>query len=303
MSAPSLDALVARAGLPRREARALLAHAAGRPREWLIAHGDEPAAAGLADRFAGLVQRRLDGEPLAYLLGEREFRGLRFAVDRAVLVPRPETELLVDQAIARAAPGARVIDLGTGSGAIAVALAHARPDLRVTATERSRAALALARRNARTLLAAGEDAIDWREGDWWAAVGPEERFALALANPPYLAPDDAHLDGELRFEPREALVAERQGLADLHRLGAGAVSHLEAGGWLLLEHGWQQGPAVRALLLAAGLCKVVTLHDDQGRERVSLGCLPRLEEAAPHGALSSCPGEALRTQDARDVLS
>jgi len=271
VSALAFDALIDASGLPRREARALLAHAADCSREWLIAHGDEPAPSAVAQRFAAIAARRREGVPLAYLLGVREFRGLRFAVDASVLIPRPETEGLVAEALARAPHGARVVDLGTGSGAIAIALAFARPDLRMIATDRSGAALATARRNAQTLLPRGASAIDWRTGLWWNALATDERVALAIANPPYLAADDPHLASDLRFEPREALVADADGLADLRTIAAGAATHLEAGGWLLLEHGWTQGPAVRALLQAAGLCKVVTLPDDQGKDRISLG--------------------------------
>jgi len=271
VSALAFDALIAASDLPRREARALLAHAAERSREWLIAHGDEPAPSAVAQRFAALAARRREGEPLAYLLGVREFRGLRFAVDASVLIPRPETEGLVAEALARAAHGGRVVDLGTGSGAIAIAIAIARPDLRVIATDRSAAALATARHNAQTLLPRGASAIDWRAGAWWSALVPGERVALAIANPPYLAADDPHLASDLRFEPREALVADPDGMTDLRTIAAGAAAHLETGGWLLLEHGWTQGQAVRALLQAAGLCKVVTLPDDQGKDRISLG--------------------------------
>lgn len=275
------DALITAAGLPRREARALLARATDRPREWLIAHGDEPVPPGVAQRFAVLTARRRQGEPLAYLLGEREFHGLRLAVDAAVLIPRPETEGLVDEALARAAPGARVLDLGTGSGAIAIAIANARPDLRVIATDRSAAALATARRNAQALLPRGAGGIDWRTGVWWRALAPDERVAVAIANPPYLAADDPHLAGELRFEPREALVAGLDGLDDLRAIAAAAPAHLEPGGWLLLEHGWTQGPAVRALLQAAGLREVATQPDDQGKDRISLG---RREVHDPRGS-------------------
>jgi release factor glutamine methyltransferase len=280
VSAPSLDRLIENAGLPRREARALLAHATGRSREWLLAHGDEAAPPEAAQAFEALARRRRDGEPLAYLLGEREFRGLRFAVDPGVLIPRPETEMLVDTALELAAPGARLIDLGTGSGAIAVALAHARPDLRLVASDRSAAALRTARRNARALLGAAATTIDWREGGWWTVARAGERFAVAIANPPYIATDDPHLT-DLRHEPAHALVAGADGLDDLRVIVAGAPAHLVAGGWLLLEHGWNQGPDVRRLLAQAGFCKVCTLRDDQSQERVSMGEYP--DPADPAG--------------------
>ncbi len=280
MSAPSLDRLIENAGLPRREARALLAHATGRRREWLLAHGDEAAPPEAAQAFEALARRRRDGEPLAYLLGEREFRGLRFAVDPGVLIPRPETEMLVEQALALAGRCARLIDLGTGSGAIAVALAHARPDLRLVASDRSAAALRTARSNARALLGPAASAIDWREGEWWAVAPTGERYAVAIANPPYIAAGDPHL-AQLRHEPAQALVAGADGLDDLRAIVAGAPAHLLPGGWLLLEHGWNQGPDVRRLLTDAGLCKVCTLRDDQHHERVSMGQYP--DQADPAG--------------------
>jgi len=231
------------------------------------------------DTLDRLWQQHLsDRTPLQYLAGFTHWRTFKLQVSPAVLIPRPETELLIDwvEHWLRHHPHAphhqgHWADLGTGSGAIAIAIARARPDLRVIATDRSAAALATARRNAQALLAAGAAAIDWREGVWWSAIGPDERVALAIANPPYLAADDPHLIGELRFEPREALVAGVDGLADLRTIAAGAPAHLEAGGWLLLEHGWTQGPDVRNLLQAAGLRDVATRLDDQGRERITLG--------------------------------
>lgn len=274
MSPPSHDQLIAAAGLPRLEARMLLEALSGRSREWLIAHGPEPVDAGLAARFLALARRRLAGEPMAYLTGRREFRGLMFRVDEAVLVPRPDTEILVDLALALAPPEARVLDLGTGSGAIAISLACARADLRLCATDRSAAALAVARRNAQSLLGqGGAGRIEFRQGDWWEALPASARFGLVAANPPYLAEDDPHLASDLRFEPREALVAHEAGLADLQRIARAAPRHLEPGGWLLLEHGMDQGAPVRALLTEAGLSSVRTERDAEDRERVTLGRL------------------------------
>ena len=271
----SFDQALAQSGLPRLEARSLMTLACARPREWLIAHGPESVEPGIRERFEALVRRRHAGEPLAYLAGSREFHGLRFEVGPAVLIPRPETEQLVDLVIERAPPGACVLDLGTGSGAIAVSVARARRDLRLTATDRAPDALALARRNARALL--GEDdarRIEWREGDWWAALAPEASFDVIVANPPYIAESDPHLAaGDLRYEPRAALAAGADGLIDLRVLIAGAPAHLRASGLLALEHGWDQGAAVRELMTSTGLAAVATLRDAQQHERITLGCL------------------------------
>jgi release factor glutamine methyltransferase len=277
VTAPSWDALLAASGLPRLDARALLEHVAGRPREWLAGHGDEPAPPEAAGAFAALAARRRAGEPLAYLVGEREFAGRRFAVDPAVLVPRPETEALVEAALARLpAPGVRaprVLDLGTGSGAIAVTIALERPDATVVATDASPAALALARRNAGAL---GAAAIDFRPGDWWAALDAgDPPFHLVVSNPPYVAEDDPHLDDPaLRHEPRIALAAGPQGLDAIEAIASGAPARLAPGGWLLLEHGHDQGAAVRRTLERAGFESVATLADLAGRDRVAIGRAP-----------------------------
>jgi release factor glutamine methyltransferase len=274
---PSWDALLAGAGLARLDARVLLAHAAGRSREWLLAHGDEPAEPAAVTTFAALAERRRAGEPLAYLLGWREFLGRRFEVGPAVLVPRPETEGLVEAALARLpVPGAvapRVLELGTGSGAIAASIALARPDASVTATDLSAEALALARANAARL---GAARIVWHRGDWWQALPPGTAlFDAIVSNPPYIAQSDPHLlDPALRHEPRVALASGPLGLDAIDAIAAGAPARLAAGGWLLLEHGHDQGQAVRARLRAAGLVSVATLADLQGLERVTLGRAP-----------------------------
>lgn len=266
------DALVGSAVLPRIEARALLEHASGRSREWLIAHGDENADAEVAERFALLARRRAAGEPLAYLVGAREFFGRRFELTPAVLIPRPETELLVEWTLRHAGQGARVLDLGVGSGAIAVTLALERSDLQVTATDNSPDAIAVAAGNAR-LLGAGH--VDLRTGDWYAPVSGDERFDVIVSNPPYVAAGDAHLDaGDLRFEPRTALTDEADGLAALRRIVQGAAAHLSSGGWLAVEHGWDQGPAVRRLFEDAGFGDVATLQDAEHRDRMSVGRAP-----------------------------
>lgn len=266
------NALLAASGLPRLEARALLEHVSARSRSWLIAHGDEAAPAEAATRFAALARRRREGEPLAYLLGFREFHGLRLRVSPAVLIPRADTELLVDLAIRLAPDGARMLDLGTGSGAIAVSLALERPDLRVLATDASAAALAVAARNAAAL---GAAQVEFRHGDWYSALSPDERFGLIVSNPPYIAHDDPHLaEGDLRHEPQAALTDGADGLEALRALVAGAAAHLDTDGLVGLEHGWTQGAAVRGLLMQAGFRKVRTLADDEGRERLTVGLGP-----------------------------
>jgi release factor glutamine methyltransferase len=265
--------LIAASGLPRTDARALAEQASGRPRSWLIAHGDEPAAPDAAAAFATLAARRRSGEPLAYLLGWREFLGRRFSVGPAVLVPRPETEGLVEVALARLAGvvAPRVLDLGTGSGVIAVSIALERPDARVLATDLSDAALAIARANA-AALGAGER-VAFASGDWWAALpadaGP---FEAIVANPPYVAALDPHLGSPaLAHEPLAALASGPDGLAAIETIAAGAPAHLAPGGCLIIEHGRDQGGAVRARFARAGLEAVATLPDLHGLDRVSVG--------------------------------
>jgi release factor glutamine methyltransferase len=226
---------------------------------------------GSAERYRHWLERRAAGEPIAYLTGACEFYGLEFRVTPAVLIPRPETELLVDLALERlpAAGRARVLDLGTGSGCIAVTLAHLRPQLEVWAADVSPAALEVARDNARRLLAP----VRFRRSDWLAGQAGE-RFDLILANPPYVAAHDPHLSqGDLRFEPACALVAGEDGLDDIRRIVAAAPAHLAPGGWLLFEHGYDQARRCRALLAAAGFARVASWRDLAGIERVSGGCM------------------------------
>lgn len=256
----------------RAEAAILLAHALGKPRSWLLAHADDPADTAGAAAFAALVERRAAGEPVAYLTGHRGFWTLDLEVTPATLIPRPETELLVELALAKlpreGAP--RVADLGTGSGAIALAIARECPHTRVLATDASAAALAVARRNAEANRIRN---VGFAQGDWFAALG-EERFDLIVSNPPYIAADDPHLErGDLRFEPGSALASGSDGLDDIRRIVAGARSHLAGDGWLLFEHGWDQGTAVRGLLDAAGYRDVFTAQDLEQRDRVSGGSL------------------------------
>jgi len=272
------DTLLAACGLPRLEGRALLEHCSGRSREWLVAHGDEPVPAEVAARFDSLARRRRDaGEPLAYLLGRREFHGREFEVGPGVLIPRPETERLVELVLDQNPGGARVLELGTGSGCIAITLACLRPAWSVLATDRSAAALDVARRNATRLcpeaLASGR--LELRLGDWWNAVPSGERFGLIASNPPYVAQRDPHLEqGDLRFEPIDALAAGTDGLDALRTLCAGAGSRLVRGGWLLVEHGFDQGGAVRSLFSGGGFEEVVTVRDRCGLERVTRGRTP-----------------------------
>ncbi|GAA4870593.1 peptide chain release factor N(5)-glutamine methyltransferase [Luteimonas vadosa] len=269
---PRVDALLraARLRVDGVDAELLLAHALGKPRGWLYAHGDDGVGAEAAERFAGLLARRQAGEPVAYLTGRRGFWSLDLEVTADTLIPRAETEGLVEAALQRipADGHARVADLGTGSGAIALAIARDRPRARVVATDASDAALAVARRNA---TAHGIANVEFRQGDWWAPLAGEV-FDLVASNPPYIASDDAHLSqGDLRFEPASALASGDDGLDALRAIAAAAPAHLAAGGWLLLEHGWEQGASVRALLAAAGLTEVETLQDLEARDRVTLG--------------------------------
>lgn len=283
--ATSWDALLADASLPRLDARALLGHASGRSREWLLAHGDEAADPVAARRFAELAARRRGGEPLAYLIGWREFHGHRFEVTPAVLVPRPETEELIAPALLRLPPpggrAPRVLDLGTGSGVIAISLALMRPDAVVVATDASDAALGIARGNAVRLGATG---IAWARGDWWSALAPDTApFDLVVSNPPYVAESDAHLlDPALQHEPHAALASGADGLDAIRVIVAGAPARLVPGGWLLLEHGHDQGEAVRQRLRQAGFEAVDTLADLAGRDRFSLGRRPSDDAVDPH---------------------
>jgi release factor glutamine methyltransferase len=258
-------------GLDRLDAQVLLAHALQRPRSWLLAH--DQAALTMLQRMAfdAACRRRADGEPLAYLLGEREFYGLVLQVSPAVLVPRPDTETLVDWALQLLAsqpqPQPQVADLGTGSGAVALALKHGRPQAAVCAVDLSADALAVAQCNARRL---GLD-VEWRLGDWWQPL-LGRRFDLVVSNPPYIATDDPHLPA-LRHEPALALVAGSDGLDALHRIVQGAPAQLRHGGWLLLEHGHEQATAVCRLLAQAGFDEVQTRADLAGRPRCSGGRL------------------------------
>ena len=333
-TAPTLDDLIRDSSLPRAEARRLLASLTGRPLTWFMAHGDDPADPNTTTRFQTLAERRRAGEPLAYLLGQQEFYGRPFAVSPAVLIPRADTETLVETALeqllllrqqrhavdapgaealgadtpgadasgaaahALASPPARtppcpgpssadaqvllsenasrpahpplsLLELGTGSGIIAITLALEVPDTEVHAVERSPEALAMAQQNAKAL---GAHRIHWHAGSWWQALTSPRRFDLIVSNPPYIAAGDHHLQqGDLRFEPPQALAAGPDGLDDLRIIIGGAPAHLTPGGWLLLEHGYDQQAPVQALLRDAGFADVFTRRDLAGQPRVSGG--------------------------------
>lgn len=263
-------ALAGRVDDPAREAEYLLAGVLGIGRAALLTRGDAPVSPSEAEVFARLVRRRAAGEPAAYLLGRRAFWTLELEVTPDVLVPRHETELLVEAALEKLAGRAepRVLDLGTGSGAVGLAVASERRDAHVTLVDASTAALAVATRNRDRL---GLRHVECLEGNWYEPLGGR-RFDAIVSNPPYLADDDPHLAGrELRHEPRDALVAGRTGLEAIAAVAAGARAHLAPGGWLLVEHGATQGADARALFVAAGLAAVATRADLARLDRVTLG--------------------------------
>lgn len=254
----------------RSEVQALLQDGLAVNRAYLLAHPERVLTEQEHAHYQAALQRRLQGEPLAYILGEREFFGLSFKVTPATLIPRPDTELLVELALARIPSQGtfRVLDLGTGSGAIGLSIAHARPDIEVTAVDASEAALAVARENARRL-AVGN--VHLLYSDWYAAL-TGQRYNLIVSNPPYIPAADGHLArGDLRFEPLSALAAGTDGLDDIRSIIDGASAHLKAAGWLLLEHGYDQAAAVRGLLDRAGFERVGSERDLAGIERVSSG--------------------------------
>jgi release factor glutamine methyltransferase len=257
----------------RREAEILLAFVLGRDRGWLIAHADDAIAADAGAAFDVLARRRANGEPVAYLTGSREFWSLPLEVTADVLVPRAETELLVELALARIPTDrpVRIADLGTGSGAIALAIASARTHAQIVATDVSASAVEVARRNAKALDLRN---VEFRVGSWFEPVS-DCTFDVVVSNPPYIAAGDAHLgDRDLRYEPPVALSSGPDGLDAIRILVRDAPRHLAPSGWLLFEHGFEQGDANRALLVAAGLVKVFTHHDLEYRDRVSGGRMP-----------------------------
>jgi release factor glutamine methyltransferase len=257
-------------GVDRLDAHLLLSHQLRCPREWLMAHDDAILPRADQALVDTLLVRRAAGEPLAYLVGRREFHGLSLHVTPDVLVPRPETETLVDWAIERLADlnTPAVLDLGTGSGAIALALKHACRFAQVHASDASSLALDVARGNGDRLGLP----VSWHLGDWWLALDLAVRFDLVVTNPPYVAPGDPHLH-ELRHEPRAALVAQGGGLTEIERIIAGAPDRLHTNGWLLIEHGFDQASAVCERLLRVGFAKIETRNDLAGHARVSGGRL------------------------------
>ena len=263
----TVQALQAALPLDALENRILLCHALNLTRVGLITQSERQVTDEEAATLTALVARRQHGEPIAYIVGRREFFGLDFTVSDAVLIPRPDTELIVELAVERLPQDGRALDMGTGSGAIAVALAHTRPDAHVTALDVSAAALDVARANA----ARNGAAVRFVQSDWFAALG-DECFDLVASNPPYIAAGDAHLSqGDLRFEPVGALTDHADGLSALRSIIAGAAKHLNNQAWLLLEHGYDQAAAVRALLQEAGYTGVQSWRDLSGIERVSGG--------------------------------
>ena len=261
---------LAASGLVPFEAKLLLAHVIGRDRAWLAAHADEIVAVEHAKAFDALARRRRNGEPVAYLIGRREFHGLDLEITPDVLIPRPETELLVELALARLPDGReiRVLDLGTGSGAVALAIAAARRRARVVGIDISSSALAVATRNAARLRIGN---VSFVESDWFEAI-PHQRFDLIAGNPPYVATGDPHLgEGDLRHEPQQALTSGGDGLNAIRAIVAAAPAHLARGAWLLLEHGYDQADAVAALFRGAGFADVGAARDLAGIWRVSYG--------------------------------
>ena len=274
-------------GVARLDAQLLLGHLLGRTREWLLAHDDQPLDPAQAAALRALLARRAAGEPLAYLIGEREFRGLALQVTPAVLVPRPETEGLVEWALEclQSAPAPSAIDLGTGSGAVALAIKRARPEVSVVASDLSTAALTVAQANARRH---GLE-LEFVAGPWWAPLAGR-RFDLAVSNPPYVAAGDPHL-GALAYEPQRALTSGVDGLTALREIVARAPEHLLPGAWLLLEHGHDQAESVRAMLTDRGFGAPVTRRDLAGLPRCTGAVWPGIGSRRRGNAMAAATRE------------
>lgn len=255
------------------DARLLLQQVLGVNRAWLMAHANDALQTNRDAEFQALLTRRLDGEPIAYLIQQREFYGLTLRLSPATLIPRPDSETLVDAALEKIphAQPIKVLDLGTGSGALALAIAHNRPQASLLAVDASDAALAVAQDNANRL---SLNTVQFALSDWYTNLA-EQRFDVIVSNPPYIAQNDPHLrQGDLRFEPTSALVAGADGLDDIRHIVAQGLIHLNPQGWLLLEHGYNQAAAVRELMAQAGFVEVATRQDLGGNERVTLGKNP-----------------------------
>ncbi|MFU0867529.1 peptide chain release factor N(5)-glutamine methyltransferase [Kluyvera ascorbata] len=264
---------------PRRDAEILLGHVTGKARTTILAFDETELTASQAETLAQLLARRVNGEPVAHLVGTREFWSLPLFVSPATLIPRPDTECLVEQALARLpSTPCRILDLGTGTGAVALALASERPDCTLTAVDYVADAVALAQRNVDNLRI---NNVTILQSDWFSALG-EQRFAMIVSNPPYIDEQDEHLaQGDVRFEPKTALVAGDNGLADLAHIITQGRAWLEPGGYMLLEHGWKQGAAVRELFTSAGYLQAETCRDYGGNDRLTLAQWPGYVEA--HG--------------------
>lgn len=275
---PTVRQALAQSGLVPVDAQVLLAYVVGNTRAWLAAHAGETLTPDQALRFFELARRRRDGEPIAYLTGEREFWGLSLVVTPTVLIPRPETETLVERTLVRIPVDrdVKILDLGTGSGAIALALARERPRARIVATEVSEAALRVADTNARRL---GIFNVEFVQADWYSALPvAADPFDVIVSNPPYVAAQDPHLgEGDLRYEPMQALTPGGDGLSALATIVAGAAPRLAANGWLLVEHGYDQQEAVRSMFETAGFVDLESSRDLAGIPRV---CAGRKDESA-----------------------
>ncbi|MDO9419049.1 MAG: peptide chain release factor N(5)-glutamine methyltransferase [Herminiimonas sp.] len=271
LAGTTIAAVMQRAPVEQLEARMLIGHVTQLTRVQLITQAERAFSDAEATQLNTLFQRRVAGEPMAYLLGEREFFGLTFKVDPAVLIPRPDTELLVELALQHLPQDGRVLDMGTGSGAIAIAIAHTRRDAQVTALDVSESALLVAQSNAQN----NQVEVEFLRSDWFTALAEqvaEQQFDLIVSNPPYIVADDRHLsEGDLRFEPIDALTDHADGLSALRIISKQAADYLSDDGWLLMEHGYDQAEAVRDLLKQDGYTEVQSWRDLANIERVSGG--------------------------------